>query len=233
MPISTQAQSKIESALDNVTSKGQIPGMVFVSVDRSGDLIASHCSGKIGNGKPTPMSLDTVFWIASCTKMITGLACMQMVEQGKISLDDPHALYRIVPELKDKKVLQPDGSLVEKKRDITLRMLLNHTAGFGFPLSNKKLRDWSRPAGFDELETDAKQIRELPLVNQPGETWEYGVRLPLSPTNKHSSLTINVDEHRPGRPRCRRAIWNVSRRILPEVHLRAAGYQEYGIFPHR
>lgn len=123
------------------------------------------------------MSLDTVFWIASCTKMITGIACMQMVEQGKIPLDDPHALYRIIPELKDKKVLQADGTLVEKKRDITLRMLLNHTAGFGFPLSNEKLRDWSRPVGFDELEMDARQIRDLPLVNQPGETWEYGVCL--------------------------------------------------------
>ncbi|KAH6720651.1 beta-lactamase/transpeptidase-like protein [Leptodontidium sp. MPI-SDFR-AT-0119] len=195
MPISAQAQSKIESALDNVTSTGSIPGLVFVSVDRNGDLIASHCSGKVGKGKPTPMSLDTVFWIASCTKMITGVACMQMVEQGKIGLDDANALYRIIPELKDKKVLQPDGSLVEKKRDITLRMLLSHTAGFGYPLSNSMLRDWSRPAGFDELEVDARQLREMPLVNQPGERWEYGINIDLAGMVVEELSGMSLDDY--------------------------------------
>ncbi|KAH9204932.1 beta-lactamase-type transpeptidase fold domain-containing protein [Leptodontidium sp. 2 PMI_412] len=180
MPINAHHESAIQASLDNVTSKGSIPGIVFVSVDRRGNLITSNCSGRIGKSNPTPMSLDTVFWIASCTKMITGIACMQLVEQGKIGLDDSHALYDIIPELKDKKVLQLDGTLVEKKRDITLRMLLNHTSGFGFSLSNEKLRDWSRPVGIDELEIEARHIREVPLVNQPGETWEYGTSIDLA-----------------------------------------------------
>ncbi|TKA42725.1 hypothetical protein B0A55_13308, partial [Friedmanniomyces simplex] len=73
------------------------------------------------------MTLDSIFWIASCTKMITGVACMQLVEQGKLSLDDPAQVEGLCPELKDVKVLQPDGSLFAKKRGISLRMLLTHT----------------------------------------------------------------------------------------------------------
>ncbi|KAH6704218.1 hypothetical protein BKA61DRAFT_702951 [Leptodontidium sp. MPI-SDFR-AT-0119] len=89
MPVSAQAPGKIVSALDNVTSKGSIPGMVFVSVDRNGGLVATHCSGKVGNGKPTPMSLDTVFWIASCTKMITGIACSLNKAWGSLAPNQP------------------------------------------------------------------------------------------------------------------------------------------------
>lgn len=73
------------------------------------------------------MTLDSIFWIASCTKMITGIACMQLVEQGVLNLDDSDQVEKICPELKDVKVLQDDGTLVEKRRGITLRMLLNHT----------------------------------------------------------------------------------------------------------
>jgi len=73
------------------------------------------------------MTLDNVFWIASCTKMIAGLACMQLVEQGKLHLDDGDEMETLVPELKENKVMKKDGSLAEKKGKITLRMLLSHT----------------------------------------------------------------------------------------------------------
>jgi CubicO group peptidase (beta-lactamase class C family) len=59
--------------------------------------------------------------------MITGLACMQLVERGKLSLDDAAQTEKLCPELKDLQVLQPDGKLVAKKGGITLRMLLAHT----------------------------------------------------------------------------------------------------------
>jgi len=73
------------------------------------------------------MTLDSIFWIASCTKMLVGIACMQLVEKGALSLDDSAQVERLCPELKQVKVLQEDGTLVEKKRGITLRMLLSHT----------------------------------------------------------------------------------------------------------
>jgi CubicO group peptidase (beta-lactamase class C family) len=73
------------------------------------------------------MTQDNIYWIASCTKVIVGIACMQLVEKGILALDDSKQLESLCPELKSVKVLQDDGTLVEKKRAITLRMLLSHT----------------------------------------------------------------------------------------------------------
>jgi CubicO group peptidase (beta-lactamase class C family) len=121
---------------------------------------------------------------------------MQLVEQGLLNLDDSDQVEKICPELKEVKVLQDDGSLVEKRRGITLRMLLNHTgewslpsemqvltgsAGFAYRFFNEKLRDYSKPVGYDEFSGHIYDMLQ-PLVHQPGEKWEYGVRLASKPT---------------------------------------------------
>jgi CubicO group peptidase (beta-lactamase class C family) len=101
--------------------------VVGIAVGRDGKELFAHAAGKRGFGSEEPMTLDSIFWIASCTKMITGIACMQLVEQGKLSLDDAAQTEKLCPELKDLQVLQPDGKLVAKEGGITLRMLLTHT----------------------------------------------------------------------------------------------------------
>lgn len=130
--ISAEVVNELKARLDKVTSKpNNIPGLVFAAVDKSGDIIFEHASGKRGLGSEEPMTTDTVFWIASCTKMIVSIAVMQLVEQGKLALDDVELVEELAPELRDVKVLEegPDGklSLVDKKQGITLRMLLSHT----------------------------------------------------------------------------------------------------------
>ena len=108
-----------------------IPGVVAVAVDKNGEDIFSHASGFTSLGGDTPMTLDTVFWLASCTKLLTSIACMQLVESGKLSLDDSGELDTLAPELKDLKVLTRGGdgrlTLVQQERAITLRMLMTHT----------------------------------------------------------------------------------------------------------
>lgn len=128
MPISAKATETIKSSLDGVTSNPEngLQGLVFVSVDKNGKTLAAHASGKRGLLSKDPMTLDTVFWIASCTKNLTAIASMQLVEQGKLSLDDAKQVYKIAPELEKVKVLQ-DGKLVDRKGDITLRKLLSHS----------------------------------------------------------------------------------------------------------
>ncbi|KAL1297854.1 hypothetical protein AAFC00_006381 [Neodothiora populina] len=195
MPVNQQAHDNVQKSLDSITSDAglKVPGMVFTAVDKNGDAITENVSGTRGLDTKKPMTLDTVFWIASCTKLLATIAAMQLAEQGKLSLDDHNELYKVLPELKDKKVLQEDGSLVDKTSEITLRRLLNHTAGFGYEIFNKKLMEYGRPAGFDVFSGDIHDIVDTPLVNQPGSRWEYGVNIDWAgiAVERVSGLTLN------------------------------------------
>ncbi|KAF5015813.1 hypothetical protein F66182_12718, partial [Fusarium sp. NRRL 66182] len=177
--------ASLRQLLDSTTSSPtpSIPGLVFSAIDRNGNTLFTHASGSRGLAPfdSAPMTPDTVFWLASCTKMITGIACMQLVEQGKLSLDDAQQVETIAPELRDVKVLEGDLKsgfrLVEKQRKITLRMLLNHTAGFGYPFSHHQLTFYSLPIGYDEFSGYTPDILDLPLINQPGQKFDYGVNI--------------------------------------------------------
>lgn len=118
-------QQTVEAACANPTS--DIPGLSVVVVNKDGKELFSYAAGKRGTPTSETMTLDNVFWIASSTKMIVGIACLQLVEQGKLHLDDGDEIEELCPELKRTKVLQKDGTLAEKNKKITLRMLLSHT----------------------------------------------------------------------------------------------------------
>jgi CubicO group peptidase (beta-lactamase class C family) len=81
----------IQSLLDEATSDSRygIPGAVFVAIDRTGTQIAANSSGVKGLKEKVPMTLDTMFYIASCTKLVTTIAALQLVELGKLHLDEP------------------------------------------------------------------------------------------------------------------------------------------------
>lgn len=127
------------------------------------------------------MTMESVFWIASCTKMIGGIACMQLVEQGKLSLDDADLAAKICPEFNNVQIcdgFQGDGTPILRKptKRITLRKLLSHTAGFGYTFFSEKIRRAGLPAGFDEF-SGLKHDIEMPLLFEPGDDWEYGVNI--------------------------------------------------------
>lgn len=176
MPLSSQAVNEIKGIVENAvtTDPTGIPGTTVVVIDRTGTEQFAHAAGTRGVASSEPMTLDSVYWIASCTKMVVGIACMQLVEKGQLNLDDADHLEKLCPELADIKVLTPEGKLVDKKRGITLRMLLTHTAGFGYTFFSGRLRDWSLPAGIDEFSGSVRDMVQ-PLLFQPGEGWEYGV----------------------------------------------------------
>lgn len=95
---------------------------------------------------------DDIYWLASCTKLVTSIACMQLVEQSVLRLDDADQLEELCPELKEVEVIQPDGSLAAKQSRITLRMLMTHTGKqdsrdwkicfAGLAISNERSRIW-------------------------------------------------------------------------------------------
>ena len=131
--LSQSAMVEIQRMMDTTTADpNKIPGCVAVVVDRDGKTLFQGASGKRGVDSKEPMTLDTVFWIASFTKTIGGIAAMQLAEQGKLALDDADFVEKLCPELKTVRILKGfdehgKPELVDKKNRITLRMLLNNT----------------------------------------------------------------------------------------------------------
>src|ERR1700753_3098181 len=127
--LSKEVVNQIETTIDEACKdqRNGIPGATVVVIDRNGKELIAHAGGHRGSESSQPMKLDSVYWIASCTKMIVGIACMQLVEKKVLSLDDADQLEKLCPELRDVKVIGDDGKLIEKRNRVTLRMLLSHT----------------------------------------------------------------------------------------------------------
>lgn len=123
----------IRKRIDQLTAdENKIPGCVVVVVGEDGQPIFQHASGTRGIGTKEPVTLDSIFWVASCTKLVTSIAAMQLVENGTLVLDDADQVEELCPELKSVRILKSVNDLdepefVDKKTRITLRMLLTHT----------------------------------------------------------------------------------------------------------
>lgn len=143
--LSKSAVEGLVKSMDAITADpNNIPGCVMAVVGKDGKELFTHASGTRGIDTKEPMTMESVFWIASCTKMIGAVAAMQLVEQGKLALDDCDQIEQICPELKNIKILKSVDAngkpeLVEKKNRITLRMLLTHTGRIGLAGSTRSL----------------------------------------------------------------------------------------------
>jgi CubicO group peptidase (beta-lactamase class C family) len=173
MSLTSQSVENIKNTLDSFVKDGA-PGLVFHAVDKSGKTLVEHASGTVGVDSDEPMDAQsTMFWIASCTKLVTVISVLQLVEQNKIPLDDAEFVKKIAPELADKKVY-PDGvNSVEREKDITMRMLLSHTAGFGYKFADPRIKG----DGLEGSHGDKNDILNAKLLNQPGSMFEYGVNI--------------------------------------------------------
>lgn len=96
--LNTECVSQLKGLMDTQTERGNgAPGLAYVAVNRDGQVLFEHASGVQGVGSRKPVSVNSVFWLASCTKIITGIAVMQLVEQGKLALDDAAQVAKIAP----------------------------------------------------------------------------------------------------------------------------------------
>ncbi|KAF1366124.1 beta-lactamase/transpeptidase-like protein [Lizonia empirigonia] len=176
MPLSDEGVQGIKSLLNAVTSEGPAgsPGLAFHAVDRSGKTLVEHQAGNLSIDSKQAINEDTLFWIASCTKLVTAIALLQLVEQGKIGLEDAEAIKKYVPEISEKQVYADGVNGAPQERPITLRMLLSHTAGFGYSFFDPRI---PAKGDIEGQQGDVNDILNAPLVNQPGSRWEYGVNL--------------------------------------------------------
>src|ERR1700678_1399731 len=125
------SKSQIDQLLRQMSDAKEIPGVVAIAAT-SKETIYQGAFGKRDLSKDVAMTQDSVFWIASMTKAITSAAGMQLVEQGKLSLDAP--IGKVLPDLAAPQVLEGfDASgeprLRPAKSPITLRQLRTHPAG--------------------------------------------------------------------------------------------------------
>ncbi|SNX85886.1 related to transesterase [Melanopsichium pennsylvanicum] len=171
MSIQQTVQKALDTATADLSQPNAVPGAVMYIADKSGKQVAWASSGVRQAGKSEPMTKDSVFWIASCTKLITAIACLQLVEQSKISLQDPVTKY--VPEME--KVTMVDGS--KPKNVATIWNCLTHTCGLGYSFFNRTLKDLEAEQGRKVIDSfDASKHSIMgPYVTEPGSEWEYGV----------------------------------------------------------
>ncbi|HLZ69620.1 MAG TPA: serine hydrolase domain-containing protein [Dehalococcoidia bacterium] len=168
-----------DQALEQAVKAGEVAGVVALAADRGG-VIYEGAFGTRTLGQDAPMTPDTVFWIASMTKAITSAAAMQLVEQGKLSLDEP--LGTLLPQLAAPQVLegfdaQGAPRLRPARRPITLRRLLSHTAGFCYDIWNAEMARYVEHAGLPGIAECKNAALSTPLVFDPGERWEYGINI--------------------------------------------------------
>ncbi len=176
---STRSSSPIDAALRRAVDSKDVPGVVALAANGRG-IIYEGAFGTRDLAKGPEMTPDTIFRLASMTKAVTSVAAMQLVEQGRLSLDQP--IGNVLPELAAPQVLdgfddKGEPRLRPAKRPITLRHLLTHTAGFGYEVWDAALVRYVKATGMPSTSTAKLASLRMPLVFDPGERWEYGINL--------------------------------------------------------
>jgi methyl acetate hydrolase len=161
----------IATTLKDAVDAGDVPGVAAAAATDAGLIF----EGGAGMLKP-----DSVIWIASMTKAVTGAAAMQLVERGKLSLDQPAS--DVLPELATKGVLEgfdATGRAITRKpkRPITLRHLLTHTSGLGYDTWNADVMRYRQATGIPAVGSCQNAALATPLLFEPGERWEYGISI--------------------------------------------------------
>jgi len=159
----------IQAVLDRAVAAGDVAGAAAAVIGPEGVRFQAT-SGTTASGGSVKVDEHTVFWIASMTKPVTSVAAMQLVEQGKLSLDAP--IGDLLPALAHPQILE-DGKLRPAARKITLRHLLTHTAGFAYSFTRAEYGAYVAANNIPPSGTLG--ALNMPLLFEPGERWEYGI----------------------------------------------------------
>ena len=163
------SEAALSKVLSSAVERHDTPGVVGLIVDKQG-VRFEGAAGKLDASAATPLPVDAIFNIASMTKPVTSVAVMMLLEQGKLSLDDPVSRY--LPGFDHLQVItrfnDADGTYETRpaKRVMTLRHLLTQTSGIGYAFDSPILARLSRGSRKNEW--------EFPLLHEPGEKWTYG-----------------------------------------------------------
>ena len=175
--MSTTSNGAYDGILKNLTQGDKrVPGVVAMLTNASENTYEG-AAGERAVGSGEAMTTDSAFALFSTTKAITGTCIMQLVEEGKLDLDAPAKTY--APDIGTLQVLEgfdDEGNpkLRAPKRDITTRMLMLHTAGFGYDFFNRNYSQMAEKHGQPSIVSSSKRSLMTPLLFDPGDKWEYG-----------------------------------------------------------
>jgi methyl acetate hydrolase len=164
-----RAGALIDQKLREAIEHKDVPGVVALVTDRKG-VIYQGAFGAADVASGRALAQDALFRIASMTKPVTSTAAMQLIEQGKLALEDPVEKY--LPEMAKLPVFDSFDAktgnyhLHISSKPITVRHVLTHTSGLGYPFTSATLRDFKPRAG--------ETYPDGPLLFEPGEKWWYG-----------------------------------------------------------
>jgi CubicO group peptidase (beta-lactamase class C family) len=164
----------LESILESGVAAGHAPGFSAAVITPGGEHLLA-CAGVRGVDNPVAMTPDTLFWIASCTKAITSMAALQLVEKGLWDLDSPVGEH--LPTLAAPRVLtgfDAKGAPLTRPATsaITLRRLLSHTSGLAYDFTSENLGRYLAATGGALMGDTGPDI---PLMFEPGQGWLYGI----------------------------------------------------------
>jgi CubicO group peptidase (beta-lactamase class C family) len=177
--MSADRLSRITVEANNQVAKGNLVGMVSL-VARRGKIVYLEAVGHQNREKDLSMKTDTIFRVASFTKPVTSLAALMLYEEAKFQLTDP--VSQLILEFKNMKVVKTDGSLEDANREITIYDLLTHNSGLayhGHEVIGHRYRDADITCGLDAdtdpIGSDVCQLAGIPLAQQPGSGFLYGL----------------------------------------------------------
>lgn len=163
---------EITAAMQPYFDSYKLAGVIGIVADRTGRVHYKNLLGYADVETKQPISEDNVFWIASMTKMFTGASIMMLVDEGKVSLDDP--VTKFIPQLSKWMVVEEkdDAHILLKPpvRPVTIRHVLSHTSGL------TGTSEMQQATGTDSTPLKARALSSVtgPLQWQPGERYAYG-----------------------------------------------------------
>ena len=172
--LSSERLERITAVITADVERGAIPGAVL-AIARSGRIGYAEAIGYRDRETGAPLQLDSIFRIASMTKPMTSVAAMMLGEEGRLDIGAPVAEY--IPEFKE---LTVGAERAKATRTMTVQDLLRHTSGltyamFGDSPVQMLWRDADLQAENQTNEELAGKLANLPLMTEPGTTWEYSM----------------------------------------------------------
>jgi CubicO group peptidase (beta-lactamase class C family) len=186
--LSAERLARLDAVMQRYVDENRLAGVVAL-VLRDGQPVYERAVGWSDKEAGRKMTMDTIFRIASQSKAITSVAVLQLVEEGKIGIDDP--VSRFIPAFASTTVAVHKESggvdIVPAKRPITIRHLLTHTAGISYGtdrdlaaiyepkgLGPAAGRGWYTADKTEPICVTMERLATLPFLAQPGEAWVYG-----------------------------------------------------------